>query len=400
MELLGQDVDSLLSYHTKQQVQFRDRLLGITQYTIIAGIMAYIVGVVFIIDHGYLEFEASRGIVVTKVRGDVVASAQTGKAGDMSRLFDVQEITYPGLENGNVFIATKVTTEEQERGTCEDKALRCQSDSDCSKDVGAKCTPDRYCKEPSWCSKSKPAVYKLATDQMDIWVNSAINFQRLDNSKFYANNMEDPVLFPEPGFNTFKVRDILGLCDPPVRFEEVSELGASIEVQIVWNCQVDSMQGCKEEVRARRVDSMLDQEDIGFEFSHPEYDPSSPEEKRTKVTKAGIRFFFRTFGTGSKVSLVAIIFKLSTGMSLVGFAPIVADIIMLRCFKNSNKYFARKYCETEDLDDYFQKVYSKQERVAQANAELKILQENDDEEGYYDDEEKLWQRKMIDDVDL
>ena len=35
-----------------------------------------------------------------------------------------------------------------------------------------------------------------------------------------------------------EVADLLQLCDPPVRFEEVRELGAAIEVQFVYDCKV------------------------------------------------------------------------------------------------------------------------------------------------------------------
>lgn len=357
-----------------------DRILGITQYLLQLTIAMYVVVYIFIIAEGYVEVEGAIGLLSLHTSGDVVGHSNIG---DMSRYFPADEITYPGLENGNLFVATKVETSNQKRGVCEDKNMQCLTVDDCSKDVGAECTENKLCKEPSWCDAEgeKPAMYKLDTSTLRIWVKSAIQFLELDSSKVFNNKLDEPVAFPAKDFNTYTVRDILTLCDPPVRFEEISELGAAIEVQIVWKCNVEG--ACSRTTRARRVDTLLDDHKIGFKFSFPFY---TGEDQRVENKHAGIRFYFRTVGTGFKVSIAAIIMKCSTGIALLGFAPIIADLMMINCFKLSRKYEARKFVYSEDLSDYF-------DRLAEMAGEEEVL--DDDQQDVADEQEdEEWRRRM------
>lgn len=402
LNVFNEDVDHLFSYNSKRQVQFRDRLLGVTNYAIMLAIMTYVVGYVFILDRGYLKSEASYGLIVTSVRGDVVADAQSGDDG--KQYFSAEDIAYPGLENGNIFVTTKVEMQNQKRGVCEDLTMQCGSVDDCSKDVGAECTVNRFCKEPAWCDEGSRRIYKLQTDNLEMWVKSSIQFSKAltggDEPIQYSNEMSHPILYPAPGFNTFSVRDVLQFCDPPVQYEEVSELGAAIEVQFIWNCQVDLItHKCDPVIHARRVDSLFDSETIGFNFAHAEYGVGDQDpDFRTKITRKGIRFYFRTNGNGQAVDPSEIIFKLSTGGALIGFAPIIADVIMLNCFKWSKKYRARKYEVTEDLGDYFDKKSSNVGLTEQLQAELMAMYE-EDEDDEYDDEEHEWHRRFIEDDD-
>ena len=57
MDFLKEDVDRLLSYHTKQQVKILDRWLGFTNVGLSILIVLYIVGYVFWYCDGYLEYE-------------------------------------------------------------------------------------------------------------------------------------------------------------------------------------------------------------------------------------------------------------------------------------------------------------------------------------------------------
>lgn len=384
-EALGQDYDRLFSYYTKQQVNVLDRTLGITNVIIALAIASYVVGYVFIADQGYLEPEAAFGVMATHVSGDAVAASSGKKAG--TRYFPADEITYPGLERGNVFVTTKVLITQQERSVCEDRRMPCMSTDDCSKDVSAECTKDKFCKEPSWCDvlvngELQQEVYKLNTAEVKIWVKSAIQFALLNPEKLFHESMT-PVAYPAAGFNTITLRQILLECTPPVRFEEVAELGAAIEVQWVWNCNVDFPK-CEKRMLARRLDVQLDEDHIGFHFGWPMYDDGMNGETRELREMYGIRLYFRTVGTGKKVSFAAIIFKMSTGMALLGFAPIIADLMMLNCFKLSKKYMARKYVESLDFSEYFDNFDQEEQDELDADAE-EIEDEQEDEE---------WRRRM------
>merc|ERR1719321_1444083 len=136
--------------------------------------------------------------------------------------------------------------------------MKCHTSDDCSKDVGAECTENKFCKEPSWCNQEpRPDVYKVDTSNMRIWIKSAIQYIELKRTKMFISKSEEPILYPEAHFNTFTVKDLLLLCDPPVRYEEVSELGAAVEIQWVWDCNIDvpdRVHKCQPKIQARRVD--------------------------------------------------------------------------------------------------------------------------------------------------
>lgn len=389
MDLLKEDVDRLFSYNTVQQVKILDARLGVLNNVLTLIILLYIVVYVFIIDKGFLEYEAASGVTMTHVSGDAVSQ---GTQGDM-RYFSASEITYPGLENGNVMIATKVDIIKQKRGVCLDLSMPCASEDDCSDDVGAECAEEGFCKEPSWCSEgdARPDTYKLDAADLAIWVKSGIQFLRLKPDKYFSSDMAKPIPSGalEDGRNTFTVRDLLDQCEPRVRYEEISELGAAIEVQFVWDCNV-GRDKCVPHIQARRVDSVFDPNNIGFKFTYPHYIDANT---RRKITVSGIRFYLRSLGTGQMVSPAAIILKVSTGLTLLGLAPIIADLLMIKCFKDrSDVYFSRKYDISQDFSEVFEELERKK---AEQGEETEVV--DDEEEA--DRDERLWRKRMDEEDD-
>jgi hypothetical protein len=98
-----------------------------------------------------------------------------------------------------------------------------------------------------------------------------IQFWKLNKERIFHTDLENPILYPAENYNSFSVRDLLLLCSPPVRYEEISELGAAIEVLLSWECKVKGKGTCVPKVKARRVDSMFDPLKIGFTFAYPHY---------------------------------------------------------------------------------------------------------------------------------
>jgi len=370
-----EDTDRLLSYYTRQQVMFLDRKLGITFIFIQLCIAAYIVGYMFVYKKGYLELEQAKGAVVTHVYGDAF-STSSGKVAQ--RLFSTEELTYPGLENGNVFVATRQTVHKQVRDTCEDLEMFCEADSDCSAWSNGVCSPNGYCSEPSWCdAESEPEIYELDTGNLQIWARSTIQFIKIAAERVYSTETKDPN--PKMGYNTFTVRELLLKCEPlPVRYEEVAELGAIIEVQFFWECNVKAKE-CHPEVRARRLDSVFDPDNIGFRFSYPEY---QDDNTRLRNEVRGVRIFFRTSGIGKKVSVAATINKASLGAALFTIAQVIADLLMTKVFNLKNKYKARKFENTPDFSEYMTTVKERKANEIQPaeieESERKVIQREQD----------------------
>lgn len=381
MELVSEDPDRLFSYSTKQEVNVQDRYLGFTQAFLQLGIVTYIVVGIFIYSKGYLEYEQAKGAVATHVKGDVVA-VSTGKPG--IRYFSAEEISYPGLENGNVFVATRQKVIRQRRGVCEDRSVPCHIDDDCTPGAAGRCAESGFCVEPSWCQlEATPESYELEVSEQLIWVKSSIQFLNLAPAKVYSTEHHHP--YPQRGFNLFSVRELLSMSEPaPIRYEEIKALGAAVEVQIIWNCNVNQ-DLCMPEVKVRRVDTLLDPLHIGFSFAYPEY---VSETERVLNELRGVRFCFRTVGTGRKVSLMGVITKASTSGALLGLAPIFADFLMLKVFSLKKKYFARKYDVSPDFSDYMDKLQKSQDEAQQRASE------NQQEEVVLADRGGSWFRRL------
>lgn len=346
------DWDKALCYDTRQLVRIRDRNLGLVLIFWQSLICLYILFGVFVFGEGYLSYDQTMGGVAAHVKGDVVA---IGSNGDY-RYYSAEEITHLGLENGNIFVATRETVQKQKRGTCEDRSMPCKTSADCSKALGGTCLPSGYCEEPSWCPEGKPDHYDIDTKEVQVWIKSFVHFSLLDrNSKKdpfsgIINKRPSPFIFstsqhnatdPVPGFNLFTVDQLLRECKPiPVRYEEVAELGAVIEVVLAWNCEVwRNETECKPEMKARRLDVIFDPEHIGFTFKWAE--PISDTERVLHEMK-GVRIFIRTVGKGSMFDANATILKFATTTSLLCLAPIISDVIMLEFQQNKERYRARK----------------------------------------------------------
>lgn len=393
MELcgLGEDLDRTCPYYSKKQVEVRDKFLGIIQCTMQTAMVTYIVLGIFIYNQGYLDYEPARGAIATHVHGDAV-SAPISSSGVPSnpRYFSAEEITYPGLENGNVFVTTRlVSTRQERRGgseSCEDQTMPCGSDEDCHSQVSGMCGAKGFCVENSWCpQKESEEAYELSgVGDMSIWIKSSIQFVGLAPGKIWSTEKDHP--YPEKGFNLFTLKELLSMVEPtPVQLEEVFKLGAAIEVQFIWNCHVADDK-CKPEVKVRRLDILFgSEEERGYSFNRAEY---ITDDERLLSHVSGVRIFLRTVGNGHRLSIVKFVMKASTAGTLLTVAGLVTDLLMLQAFRFSKMYFARKYEVSPDFSEYMEKLEEKREHESR----LPGMLSEDDRAAHERDAD--WQRRL------
>lgn len=262
--------------------------------------------------------------------------------------------------------------------------MPCAKDSDCTEGGDGTCGVNGLCVEYSWCDQEeKPEIYELETSGLQIWTRSSIQFVKIAKERVFSTEAAHPT--PTLGKNVFTVHDLLMKCEPiPVRYEEVAELGAVIEVQFIWECAVKSSNECVPDVRARRLDTIFDPDNIGFSFSYPEY---IDKDHRQRNEVRGIRIFFRTTGTGRKMSITAIITKASMGASLFALAQIAADLLMTKVFHLKAKYNARKYENTPDFSEYMEEVEAKKAGAVTDDA-------IEEEERKVQLKEEAWMKKL------
>lgn len=363
---LNADPDRLLSYMTNQQVNVLDRKLGLTSYILQLIIVLYIVFYVFFYMEGYLAYEPAKGAISTLISGDAASTSTLGNV----RYFSSDELTYPGLENGNVFVATNIRVTRQKLGFCEDRSRPCYSAKDCASDLGGVCNANKFCEEPSWCNDEavQPEVFPIDSGDLMIWVKSSIQFQLLNPHRLFST--ETGHAYPELGYNEFTVNDLLAATMQKLHFEDINQHGCAVEVQFIWNCNVND-DTCIPDVMARRVDVEMWPENHGFSFFKSEL---ISETERNLEHISGVRLYFRTVGLGRKFSTAAIILRASLNSSLLALAAIITDFMMLKIFKHRKKYMARKYEESPDFSDYMDAL---KEKTA---AEERFRQQQDEED--------------------
>ena len=226
-------------------------------------------------------------------------------------------------------------------------------------------------------------TYELdAVADLAIWIKSSIQFVGMAPAKIWSTEMDHA--YPEPGYNLFTVRDLLLLCEPtPVRFEEISKLGAAIEVQFLWNCHIDNDK-CKPEVKVRRLDTLFDEAQFGYFFDDAEY--ISDDERYLKKNN-GVRIFIRTVGVGHRLSVIKLVMKASTAGTLLTVAPLIADLLMLQVLALRKRYFARKYEVSPDFSEYQEQLEAKKEALARLPGNLA-----EDERAL--ERDQSWQRRL------
>lgn len=371
------DLDRLCSYYTRQQVLFLDWKLGLTYWSIQIGMAIVVVGYVLLYCEGYVAFEQAKGSVVTHVAGDALSISQS-KPG--TRYFSAEDLTYPGLENGNVFVATRQTVHKQARGICEDPDMPCVTDSDCTGPGDSVCTDSGLCRTYHWCDvEEAPEIYEMAADNLQIWPRSFIQFVKHAPTKIFTTDY--PNEGPTAG-TVFSVRQLLAMVDPlPIHYEEISMLGAIFEVGLRWECNIFIYRKskCLPQIHVRRLDTLFDPDNIGYSFKYAEY---VDEEHRVENKVNGVRFLFKTTGVGKKFSVSSTITTLSTAGTILSLAIVVTDLLLTKVSRHRLRFIARKFENTPDFSDYIE------DREVRMQYKVKLIEVDKAEQAVVDEEAK------------
>merc|ERR1712226_1501676 len=147
------DLDEAFAYKTFKVVKVLDRRLGFLFYGIQIMIMMYIVLFVLIINKGYLASELALGQVAIKVLGSTYA-----KVGGSNVPFDSHDLRQPSIENGALFVITKIEAIKQQRGECGNPEYACAVASDCPiiDGISVQECDEGSCVMKGWCPGLDP----------------------------------------------------------------------------------------------------------------------------------------------------------------------------------------------------------------------------------------------------
>eukprot|EP00742_Colponemidia_sp_Colp-10_P002536 GILJ01002710.1.p1 GENE.GILJ01002710.1~~GILJ01002710.1.p1 ORF type:complete len:385 (-),score=55.23 GILJ01002710.1:152-1306(-) len=358
-DLFDEDIDSVLGFRTKKLVSIKDRRLGFIHRGVQFAVVLYIIVYVVFINKGYLKTELQTGSVITAVEGETIT-----RENNALKYWDSTEAAYPPLEPGGVFIATKVLlTKQQTRGVCADPAMPCTDSSQCTRGLGQ--CKNKVCMETQWCPAEDPTdqivteTFPLTgTADFLIWFKGSIKF--MDSETQFSTMVDrDPVIWPDDGANTYSVADLMEIAG--TTFEAVKDSGAIFDVLLYWSCNLDLSSRCSPSLVVTRVDaSSTNPRGSGFSYRRAVYYGSGDSESRDLYKMTGIRFLVRSTGVGYRISMEAVMLQLSSAMSLLTVAQVVADFMMLYILPERKRYAAKKYDQTKDFSDMLEELERKQ----------------------------------------
>ncbi|KAM8960747.1 P2X purinoceptor 4-like [Pelodytes ibericus] len=371
----------IFDYNTPRIALIKSRKVGLMNRVIQLGILAYVIGWVFVWEKGYQDFDTVVSSVTSKVKG--VAVTNTSELG--SRIWDVADYIIPSQEENAFFVMTNVIiTQNQTQGHCAelpDQSTICKSSHDCVPGfVGThsngvqtgKCvdynSSVRTCQVFAWCPVEndtevpKPAFLKEA-ENFTVLIKNNVLYPKFNFSKrnilpnisatYLKNCKYDRV--HDPFCPIFRLGSMVS--EAGESFQDMAIQGGVMGIQINWDCDLDQKYSkCVPRYSFRRLDNRELDHNVspGYNFRFAKYYKNSNEvESRTLMKVYGIRFDILVFGTAGKFDIIPTMINIGSGAALLGVATVLCDIIVFQFFKKRYYYREKKYKYVEDYDELF-----------------------------------------------
>ncbi|XP_066513750.1 P2X purinoceptor 1 isoform X2 [Hoplias malabaricus] len=367
----------LFEYETPRQVLVKNRRVGIVCRLIQLGVLAYIIGWVFIYEKGYQSEDTAIGSVFTKMKG-VAFTEMNG----VQKVWDVSDYVFPDQGDSSFVVMTNfIITRGQAQSTCPelpDERNRCSSDADCLKGtfkrtgnghMTGKCVnTTSTCEVMSWCPIEddreipNPALL-LAAENFTLFIKNSITFPQFhvvrSNLVEVVNQTYIKTCLYDPENNKlcpiFKLGDIIRFSG--FNFSQIARVGGAIGILIDWECNLDlNIQNCipKYEFHglygnAKAGESQ--QASVGYNFRKAKYYMEDKVEKRTLMKVFGLRIDIIVHGLARKFDIIPTLTAIGSGVGIFGVATVVCDLVLLHLLPKRDFYKNMKFKYTTLQDE-------------------------------------------------
>ncbi|KAM4809189.1 P2X purinoceptor 4 [Rhinophrynus dorsalis] len=369
----------ILEYDTPRIALIKSKKVGLLNRIIQLGILAYVIGWVFVWEKGYQDFDTVVSSVTSKVKG--VAVTNTSELG--AKIWDVADYIIPAQEENAFFVMTNlILTQNQTQGLCPelpDNFTTCTSELQCIPDyVGThsngvqtgKCVPYnstiKTCEVFAWCPVEndtqvpEPAFLKDA-ENFTVLIKNNIWYPKFRFSKrnilpnisasYLKTCLYDRV--NHPFCPIFRLGSLVK--EAGESFQDMAIQGGVMGIQINWDCDLDwKASFCVPKYSFRRLDNRELDHNVspGYNFRFAKYyKDANGVESRTLMKVYGIRFDILVFGTAGKFDIIPTMINIGSGAALFGVATVLCDIIVFHFFKKRYYYREKKYKHVEDYEE-------------------------------------------------
>ncbi|XP_078142530.1 P2X purinoceptor 1 isoform X5 [Centroberyx gerrardi] len=364
--------DFFFEYETPRQVLVRNRRVGVVCRLIQLGVLAYIIGWVFIYEKGYQSTDTAVSSVFTKMKG----VGYTEVDGD-ERVWDVADYVFPPQGDSSFVVMTNyIITEGQQMGKCPELAgkHRCTSDADCEggrfKRTGhghmtGVCVNDtQTCEVLAWCpieddrNIPDPALL-MSAENYTLFIKNSITFPLFGVTRsnlvesidagYVSKCLFDPK--EAPLCPIFRLGDIVKLSG--FNFNTIAKVGGAIGIVVDWTCNLDlDVTKCKPKYNFHGLYGNPAEKDnarasVGYNFRYAKHYMEDTHQKRTLLKVFGIRIDIIVQSLARKFDIIPTLTAIGSGVGIFGVATVVCDLVLLYLLPKREFYKNMKFKYTD-----------------------------------------------------
>ncbi|XP_036974450.1 P2X purinoceptor 1 isoform X3 [Acanthopagrus latus] len=369
--------DFFFEYETPRQVLVRNRRVGVVCRLIQLGVLAYIIGWVFIYEKGYQSTDTAVSSVFSKMKGVGYTNVNGSE-----RVWDVADYVFPPQGDSSFVVMTNyIITEGQQMGKCPELhgKANCTTDADCEggsfKRTGhgqmtGLCVPaTKTCEVLAWCPVENdhniPDPPRLmSAENYTLFIKNSVTFplfqvtrsnlvEGIDNA-YIKKCLHDPE--KAPLCPIFKLGDIVKLSG--FKFETIAKEGGAIGIVVDWTCNLDvDIKHCKPKYNFHGLYGNPTETDkarasVGYNFRYAKHYLDGGVQKRTLHKVFGIRIDIIVQSLARKFDIIPTLTAIGSGVGIFGVATVVCDLVLLyllpkREFYKNMKF---KYTDTQAQD--------------------------------------------------
>lgn len=363
--------DFFFEYETPRQVLVRNRRVGVVCRLIQLGVLAYIIGWVFIYEKGYQTSDTAVSSVFSKMKG----VGYTNVSGN-EMVWDVADYVFPSQGDSSFVVMTNyIITEGQKMGKCPELEGKCSSDGDCEggslkrQMTGVCVNATKTCEVLTWCPVENdhnipdPPLL-MSAENYTLFIKNSVTFPLFGVTR---SNLVEGINYAyiktclyhptdSPLCPIFKLGDIVKLSG--FNFKKIAKEGGAIGIVVDWTCNLDvAVKHCKPKYEFHGLYGNPDETDkarasMGYNFRYAKHYMEDKVQKRTLLKVFGIRIDIIVQSLARKFDIIPTLTAIGSGVGIFGVATVVCDLVLLyllpkREFYKNMKF---KYTDTQTQD--------------------------------------------------
>ncbi|XP_031166563.1 P2X purinoceptor 1 isoform X3 [Sander lucioperca] len=360
--------DFFFEYETPRQVLVRNRRVGVVCRLIQLGVLAYIIGWVFIYEKGYQSTDTAVSSVFTKMKGVGYTNIE-----GRERVWDVADYVFPPQGDSSFVVMTNyIITEGQKMGKCPELQGKhnCSSHADCEggsfkrQMTGVCLNATKTCEVLAWCPveddvKIPDPPMLMSAVNYTLFIKNSVTFplfgvsrsnlvENIDNA-YISKCLYDPT--DAPLCPIFRLGDIVKLSG--FKFETIARVGGAIGIVVDWTCNLDvDVKHCIPKYTFHGLYGNAAETDqarasVGYNFRYAKHYLEDKEQKRTLLKVFGIRFDIIVQSLARKFDIIPTLTAIGSGVGIFGVATVVCDLVLLYLLPKREFYKNMKFKYTD-----------------------------------------------------